>query len=192
MSDMEWRFKDLVAKVTASERLVVTRPELTRAAVLVPIVFRSGEPCLIMTKRTMTVAMHRGQNSFPGGVHESGDRDIVETALQEALEEIGLDSAKVEVVGLLDDVATNTRFAVTPVVGFVASDASLCANPLEVAELFEVSLATLRDPAYHDVVTEKQFGFHYSYHRYDVDGRVIWGSTAWIINQFITALKEAE
>ncbi|MCP4606231.1 MAG: CoA pyrophosphatase [Proteobacteria bacterium] len=192
MEEAVLKFFNLVEEVTGHGRIAIERPDLTRASVLVPIVFHNEKPNLIVTKRTETVATHKGQISFPGGVREPEDRDEVENALREAHEEIGLDPALVSVVGLLDDFATTTGFAITPVVGFVAPDAVFEIDPVEVAELIEVPIATLKDASKHELITKVLEGIGYSYHRYQVGEHVIWGATAGIIHRFLTALDEKE
>ena len=118
------------------------------ASVLVPLVLRD-EMTVLLTQRTDHLADHPGQISFPGGRAESEDIDAVATALREAHEEIGLEVADVEVLGSLPTYTTGTGFVVTPVVGLVAACASLRADPREVAEVFEVPLAWLMNPANH-------------------------------------------
>src|SRR5512133_2850710 len=93
---------------------------LVPAAVLVPIVFRNDEPHFIFTQRTMSVAHHKGQISFPGGVAEPCDAGPIDTALRESKEEIGLAPEDVRVLGCMDDLVTVTSFVVTPLVGVVA------------------------------------------------------------------------
>jgi 8-oxo-dGTP pyrophosphatase MutT (NUDIX family) len=193
MTDRLKRFIDDVRKVAALERKPIDRPDLTRAAVLLPIVVRSGEPWLIFTKRTMTVAKHKGQISFPGGMAEPDDDGPVATALRESQEEIGLDPSLVEVVGQLDDQITVTGFVVTPVIGFVDPGAELVPDPVEVEELFEVPIAHLRDPARGDLGTVDWRGERVETQRYHTDGgRVIWGATARIVARFLAALKEVQ
>ena len=97
MKDAIESFKRDVRRLVAGERATVDRSDLTRAAVLLPIVFREDEPRLIFTTRTMNVAKHKGQISFPGGMAEPGDDGPAATALREAQEEIGLDPELVEV-----------------------------------------------------------------------------------------------
>ena len=108
MIDAFDRFREQVIQAMRADRVVLDRTDLTRSAVLLPIIDRDGEPHLILTRRTMTVAAHKGQVSLPGGAVEPEDRDITETALREAMEEIGLEPNLVEVVGLLDDSVTTT------------------------------------------------------------------------------------
>ncbi len=138
----------------------------------------------------MTVATHKGQISFPGGTREPEDKDEIDNALREAQEEIGLDPKYVRVVGLLDDFATTTGFAVTPVVGFVASDAELTAEPVEVEELIEAPIAILRDESKHELVRVEYGDTGYQFHQYKVGEHIIWGATAGIIHRFLTALDE--
>jgi 8-oxo-dGTP pyrophosphatase MutT (NUDIX family) len=185
------RFEEQVRRVVAQARTALERPDLTRAAVLVPIVFRDDGPYLILTRRTMCVARHKGQISFPGGVAEPADDGPAGTALREATEEIALDPTHVEVVGLLDDSATKTGFVITPVVGFVAPEATFRADPVEVAELFEVPFAALRDPRNQEVAVIERGGDRYRDQRYHVDGKTIWGATGRIISRLITAVDAA-
>ena len=91
---------------------------LRQAAVLIPIVDRPDGPTVILTRRADTLTSHSGQVAFPGGRLDPGET-AVEAALREAWEEIGLDPAFVEPLGLLDAYETVTAFCVTPVVGWV-------------------------------------------------------------------------
>jgi 8-oxo-dGTP pyrophosphatase MutT (NUDIX family) len=171
------------------ERVVIKPAGLQPAAVLVPIVVRSAGPGLLFTKRTMTVATHKGQISFPGGTGEPEDKSSIETALREAEEEIGLQPGCVQVIGLLDDFATTTGFLITPVVGIVDATAELRCDPKEVDELFEVSLEALTKPDAHEQKSASCLGKTYQYHSYTADGRVIWGATAGILHQILSLLE---
>lgn len=192
MGDATESFKAVVRSVVARRRVRIERSDLTPAAVLLPIVFRDGESRLIFTKRTMNVAKHKGQISFPGGMSEPEDDGPVATALREAEEEIGLDPSLVDVVGAIDDQITVTGFVVTPVIGFVAARAEFTPDPVEVDELFEVPIDELRDPSRSDVGTVEWQGEPVETQRYFTEsGRLIWGATARIIAAFLAALEEA-
>ncbi|MDE1183623.1 CoA pyrophosphatase [Paraburkholderia sp.] len=121
------------------------------AAVLVGLVVREGGLTVLLTQRADHLNDHAGQVSFPGGRHEPFDADATATALREAQEEVGLDPSRVEVLGALPDYLTGTGFRVTPVVGLVHPPFTLEADSLEVAEVFEVPLSFLMDPAHHEV-----------------------------------------
>ena len=152
-----------------------------QASVLVAIVMRS-EPTILLTERTTHLSTHSGQVAFPGGKRDDTDRDAAHTALREAQEEIGLDPARVQVLGMLPTYTTGTRFIVTPVVSLVDVSHVVTANPHEVADVFEVPLAFLMNPAHHrrheiEAGGVKREWFSMPY----MDGntqRFIWGATA--------------
>ena len=119
------------------------------ASVLVPLVARDDGLHLLLTRRTDHLRDHAGQISFPGGRGEAGDADAVATALRETEEEVGLARAHVEVIGTLPVYTTITAFVVTPVVALVRPGFALAPDPFEVAEVFEVPLSFLMNPAHH-------------------------------------------
>ncbi len=117
---------------------------------LVPLVVRDNGLTVLLTQRADHLNDHAGQVSFPGGRHEPFDADATATALREAQEEVGLDPSRVEILGALPDYLTGTGFRVTPVIGLVHPPFTLKADALEVAEVFEVPLAFLMNPAHHE------------------------------------------
>jgi 8-oxo-dGTP pyrophosphatase MutT (NUDIX family) len=118
------------------------------ASVLVGLVPRD-EITVLLTQRTDHLTDHPGQISFPGGRAEDFDADAVATALREAHEEIGLETRFVDVLGELPTYTTGTGFIVTPVIGFVDPTFTVNPDPFEVAEVFEVPLSFLMNPANH-------------------------------------------
>jgi 8-oxo-dGTP pyrophosphatase MutT (NUDIX family) len=117
-----------------------------RAAVLVPILRRREGPTVLLTQRTESVTQHKGQISFPGGRCETGESTRA-AALREAQEEVGLDPARVEILGALDDMPSVSSYMVTPWVGLVSDPPEThTAQVSEVLESFEVPLATILDP----------------------------------------------
>ncbi|KVO49544.1 CoA pyrophosphatase [Burkholderia stagnalis] len=158
--------------------------DLRSAAVLVPLVVRDGGLTVLLTQRADHLNDHAGQISFPGGRREPFDRDATATALREAKEEIGLAGERVEILGSLPDFLTGTGFCVSPVVGLVHPPFTVQADTFEVAEIFEVPLAFLMNPANHEVRVfrwdggERRF-FAMPYPRGDAHGHYfIWGATA--------------
>lgn len=154
------------------------------ASVLVPLVQR-GELTVLLTRRTDHLTDHAGQISFPGGRAEPEDADAVATALREAREEIGLSPEHVQVIGKMPTYTTVTGFVVTPVVALVDASMTLQADPFEVAEMFEVPLAFLMNPAHHrhhaiDVAGVRREFLSMPWHGHDAEAPpyFIWGATA--------------
>ncbi len=147
------------------------------AAVLLGI--REGvQPRLVLTVRTDHLQSHAGQVAFPGGRSEPEDHDALATALRESEEEIGLDPRLVTPLGFLDRFETISGFCITPVVAKIAAEARLYPAPDEVAEVFEVPLAFLLDPA-----NLRHYSMEFRGHQRPMvefvhAGHRIWGATA--------------
>ncbi|MGK2897415.1 MAG: CoA pyrophosphatase [Burkholderiaceae bacterium] len=129
------------------ERRFVDRAP-AHASVLIGLVPRA-EITVLLTQRTEHLSDHPGQISFPGGRVDPGDADAAATALREAHEEIGLEASFVDVLGAMPTYTTGSGFIVTPVVGLVRPGFTVRPEPGEVAEVFEVPLSFLMDPANH-------------------------------------------
>ncbi|HEY3636720.1 MAG TPA: CoA pyrophosphatase [Rhizomicrobium sp.] len=154
--------------------------ELVPSAVLIPIV-RRADPTVLFTRRTETLARHAGQVSFPGGRLETDDASLVFTALRETQEETGIDPALVTVAGFLDPYETGTGFAILPVIGVLEEGFGLSPNVKEVAEIFEVPLAFLLDPANCKRETTEWRGSERAFYAFHYKQHHIWGATAAII-----------
>ncbi len=180
----------------AAERRFVDRPA-AQAAVLLPLVQRD-ELRVLLTRRTDHLHDHPGQISFPGGRVDPGDQDVVDTALRESLEEIGLHPRHVEVLGQMPTYTTGSGFVVTPVVGLVEADFTLSLDAFEVADVFEVPLSFLMTPAHHrwHVVefggVRREF-LSMPWEGPGTDGRrqqfFIWGATAAMLRNFYRFLS---
>jgi 8-oxo-dGTP pyrophosphatase MutT (NUDIX family) len=151
---------------------------LIPASVLIPIVARLPELTVIFTQRAAHLRDHSGQISFPGGRAAAADASPEATALRESREEIGLDGARVEVLGRLPEYRTRTGYRITPVVGVVAPPLELRADANEVEEIFEVPLSFLLDPANHQRQSRQWEGATRWFFAIPYQGRYIWGATA--------------
>lgn len=151
---------------------------LRPAAVLVPVVRRAGGYRVLLTVRSDTLRSHKGQISFPGGRREEADGSAAAAALREAHEEVGLSPSAVEVIGYLDDYPTVTRYLVTPVVGLVEDGIETRACAREVAEIFEVPLPFVLDPASYEKKVLTQAGVSVPYFELNYGSYRIWGATA--------------
>lgn len=174
-------------------RDIEVAPPLARAGVLVPIFIGAAGPELLFTRRTDTVLIHKGQISFPGGQQEESDQQIMETALRESYEEVGLEASRVTVLGELDDVFTSVSgFVITPVVGVVEGGVdNLILAPDEVRSVFLVPIARLQDGDVHSTETRQVDGERYRIHYYRVGEDVIWGATGRVVYQFLRAWEDA-
>jgi 8-oxo-dGTP pyrophosphatase MutT (NUDIX family) len=153
-------------------------PILKRAAVLVPLIVREHGLNVLLTRRSSDLPTHAGQIAFPGGRCEDSDADVGATALREAHEEVGLDPSHVTLLGVSDAYETVTRFAVTPVVGLVDPAATLRPDPREVAEIFEVPLSFLMDPANHVPQSREYEGVARRFYAMPYGDYYVWGATA--------------
>ncbi len=156
------------------------------SAVLLPIFLKQGEYHILFTKRTERVRDHKGQISFPGGAYEEGDGDLINTALRECTEEIGLAAETVEVLGELDDMYTlGTNYVISPFVAVISWPYLLKVDPTEVEKIIEVPISALLNRDCLSQETDTLNGKPITTYFYHYQGEVIWGATARILNQFL-------
>ena len=165
-------------------------PSLTPAAVLVLLYAKDGDYCVLLNKRSEQVEHHKGEISFPGGARDPEDRDSLETALRETEEEMGIQRSDVTVLGELDEVATRSRFQVNVWVGTIPYPYPFKPSAIEIAEVLEVPLGVLQDPANLRVETRMEDGEPVTAYTYAYEGHLIFGVTAKILQQFLELLEE--
>jgi 8-oxo-dGTP pyrophosphatase MutT (NUDIX family) len=190
MTYCEKDFIDRIRNLLSSrERRVIEHPPFSHAAVLVPL-FKKGEDChLLFTKRSEEVKYHKGEISFPGGVVDEDDSELINTALREAHEEIGLKESDVQILGVLDDIVTVTEFIVTPIVGLLPYPYPFKVSEAEIAELIEVPLSFLLDE---NCFSEREIfrgGQNEIVYNYQYGHHIIWGATARILKQFLDLIS---
>jgi len=155
--------------------------KLRSAAVMVPVVDRASGAAVILTKRSSALRHHPGQIAFPGGKVDPIDDGPVGAALREAEEEIGLVGSAVAVFGVLPAHETITGFSVTPVMAMVSADFRPHRDEGEVAEIFEVPLAHVMNPANYVVQSRRWRGMPRLYFTVPWGPYYIWGATARIL-----------
>jgi len=181
------------------KRILSSRPKkrlatgkLKAAAVLVPLFHDGREYRVLLTKRSRKVFHHKGQISFPGGKPYKTDASLLDTALRESWEEIGLQARDVEIIGELDDTPTVTSgFNITPFVALIPYPYSFTRNPQEIDEILDLPLAAFLDTSRCKQHTENNDGKPTTGYRYECDNRIIWGATARILKQIADTLKAA-
>ena len=181
---MKAQLKGLLA---ARQKVRIAGTDRVPAAVLVPV-YRDGKRHhIVLIRRTRTVTAHKGQISFPGGSREPDDPTLMDTALRESTEEIGLSREDVEVLGELDDeVTTTSNYVVTPFVGAMPWPYRFTINPAEVEEIITIPINRLLEKGCLAPATEYLEGRLVESYAYHYRGQVIWGATARILQKFLS------
>ncbi len=162
---------------------------LAPAAVLLALRPAGDGTQVLFTRRVAHLRQHAGQVSFPGGRCDREDAGALATALRESEEEIGLTAAQVRPIGYLDCFDTISGYCVTPVVARIAPGFVARPNPDEVAEVFEVPLAWLREPANHIARRVEYRGHMRTLHEFNYGPHRIWGATAGILLNLLQRLE---
>lgn len=154
-------------------------PHPHRSAVLVILYQKNGKTHVLMTKRALHLKIHAGEISFPGGVVEMEDEDLLCTALRETEEEIGVEVDPPLVIGCLPKVQTRTGFEITPFVAVLRSPLNIKACSDEVYEVLEIPLVSLLSTQQRDIgynASEEMVVYWHKHHR-------IWGASAKILQR---------
>ena len=166
-------------------------PDCREGGVLILLYPRTDRLHFVLTRRTETVRSHKGQISLPGGKREEGE-SLVETALRETCEELGVPPDGTEVIGRLSALYTPpSNYCIHPFVAHRPVRTTFHPDPIEVAEVLEVPLTTLLDPAIRKVElwSAPRFDSPRRVPFFDVNGQVVWGATAMILSELVTLLE---
>lgn len=182
-------FQNMKEILEKRQRFIIEDSRLTSSAVLLLLFLKNNEPNGIFTKRTKNLKKHKGEISLPGGGIHKADKNLLETALRETEEEIGVERSKIHVLGELDDLYTMSKYIITPFVGYIQYPFKSKINPREVEELIEVPLSVFQSK---DNFREDNWDFKgekYPVYYYDYNNGIkiytIWGATGYILNNFI-------
>lgn len=172
-----------------NEQLWPDRGAAREGAVLVLLYPSAGQFWLPLMLRTLNVADHKGQISFPGGQREAEDQSFWHTALREAREEIGLISSEVRYAGALTPhYIAPSHFTVYPFVGWADHRPDFTLNTFEVAELIEFPLAVLDDAQAKGEEQRELYGQAVCVRYYHYHEHIIWGATAMILSELEAVL----
>ena len=172
--------------LTEHRILRINDSKMKVSAVLVPVFFKAGQYHLLFIQRTVRVKDHKGQISFPGGAYQKEDGLLLNTALREAREEIGLAPKDVEILGELDDTPTTTsNYIISPFVGLIPYPYNFLLDKWETEELIEVPITALLDKNCFSESITIQNGEGINTYFFKYGDRIIWGATAKILKQFL-------
>ncbi len=174
----------------APDALTIENKPCRKAAVMAILFPMANTTCVLLTKRRQNLKKHAGQISFPGGKQEK-DETLIQTALRETEEEIGLRSQEIELVGSLSPIYINvSNFCVYPFVGTLPdSPTGLKPQDSEVERILSVPLQTLADPAIEKRENWMINGTELTVPYYDYDGETIWGATAMMLAELLHVVK---
>jgi 8-oxo-dGTP pyrophosphatase MutT (NUDIX family) len=162
-----------------------------RAAGLVLLYPWNNEAHLALTLRTAHLPNHGGQVSLPGGAVEP-DETIEATAVREAVEEVGIDPAVLQIVGHLTPLHIPiSGFVLHPVIGVADRRPSFVPSAHEVARVIDVPLAILCDPLTVRLRQRIHEGRHYEIPYFMLDGEIVWGATAMVLSEFLALVGHA-
>lgn len=175
--------------LSAEEALALEVHGRTDAAVLVPVYIERDELHAVFTKRREDLRRHAGEISFPGGRRDEGEPDLIETALREAQEEIGLPREAVHMVGALQPTPTiATGYAIYPFVGVIEPGLKWTLSAREVAEVLELSLREVRAGYKRQRLIRR--GIPILTDTYVVGEDLIWGATARILSDLFDRIGQ--
>lgn len=167
-------------------------PDCREGGVLILLYPRTDQLHFVLTRRTETVRSHKGQISLPGGAREE-DESLVQTALRETCEELGVPFGGTEVIGRLSALYTPpSNYCIHPFVAYRPSAPAFRPDPVEVAEVLEVPLALLLDPSIRrsEYWSDPRFESPRRVPFFDIHGQVVWGATAMILSELVALLEE--
>ncbi len=187
--DEEFIRKKLIP-VNSPERLSIRDEYFIPSAVLFTIIPHEDKPYeLVIIHRAEKGKNHRGEMSFPGGKVDPEDNNVIDTALRECEEEIGVPRSEVKLLGMLNDFPTLTKFIITPIVGWINKDVHMEKDPREVQEILKVPINfffkknSFREQEFE--IGGKKFPIFYFNYKFNETKYTIWGATAYMIASFI-------
>lgn len=151
---------------------------------------QDGKIMLTFIQRQVYDGVHSGQISFPGGRYEKGDLDLLQTAIRETYEEIGVAAGLISPLGKLSQLyIPPSNFIVSPFVGYIGISPTFKKDQTEVAEVFSIDIMKLLDVRSLQIQRVKGRHFDFEAPCFFVDNRMIWGATAMMLNELLTIIR---
>ncbi len=178
-------FKKFIAdKLSSRNKRTVHYPDYKKSAVMILFMEKEESPYVLLTLRTDKVSTHKGQVSFPGGGYDSTDKDYLETALRETMEEVGINPEEIEVLGEFDEYISIMGFHVYVFVGALNRVQQYVVCRDEIDEMLEVPFSIFYNEEYTKCEKLTHDGKDFDVYYYNFGKNTIWGLTARIITDF--------
>jgi 8-oxo-dGTP pyrophosphatase MutT (NUDIX family) len=187
-TDVQW-------VMASSDRMIKGFPRFPKedskeAAVMILLYPKDEIIHTTFIQRPVYDGVHGGQISFPGGKKEASDPDLIQTAIREASEEIGVNSSEIKLIATLTPLYIPvSNIIVTPVVGWLEKQPLFTRQEEEVVFIIEADIRTLINPS---VIKIKPFeirGEMIDIKYFDYKDNVIWGATAMILHELFTIIR---
>ena len=183
-----WSDQEISSKLSARKLRKINIDNVGRAAVLIPIWKEDESLSFLLTLRTKKVQTHKGQISFPGGMRNSTEEPLVQTALRETQEEIGIFDNQIRILGQFDEYLSTTKLIVTPFVGRIEPPLVIQKNPEEVEDVIKVPFSLFQKPELLRTEIRQRLNERVKVYHYDFQGLDVWGLTAQIIRDFLKVI----
>ena len=184
-----WSDQEISSKLSTRKLRKINIDNIGRAAVLIPIWKEHESLFFLLTLRTKKVQTHKGQISFPGGMRDSIEEPLVQTALRETQEEIGICDNQIRILGQFDEYLSTTKLIVTPFVGRIEPPLVIQKNPEEVEEVIKVPFSLFQKSELLRTEIRQRLNQRVTIYHYDFKGLDVWGLTAQIIRDFLKVIS---
>ncbi|MFO8234330.1 MAG: CoA pyrophosphatase [Bacteroidales bacterium] len=163
-----------------------------KAGVLLLLYPKENSVYTVLIKRQIYEGVHSGQISLPGGKMERDDKNVIETAIRETKEEIGIDENEIKILGKLTKLFIPVSdYIVHPIIGSISYEPEFFPNKREVENIYTIKLEQLMDPTcINQSKTFKENNKKYTAPFYEIDDLNIWGATAMILSEFLELYKK--
>ena len=161
----------------------------TQAAVLILLYLADNEIYFFLTKRTDELKNHKGQISLPGGKQE-GNEKLIDTALRETQEEIGINKTSISIIGTITPLFVPvTGFMIYPFIGYSLNKLNPKPDPVEVATIFSVNISDLLNKENRTTEKRNIRGYDVQVPYFKLNDYQVWGATSMILSEFRDLIK---
>jgi len=161
----------------------------TQAAVLILLYLVDNEIYFFLTKRTDELKHHKGQISLPGGTQE-GNEKLIDTALRETQEEIGINKTSISIIGTITPLFVPvTGFMIYPFIGYSLNKLNPKPDPVEVATIFSVNISDLLNKENQTTEQRNIRGYDVQVPYFKLNDYQVWGATSMILSEFRDLIK---